>query len=452
MTQDSGWAPQMIHEAVEEIYRRSPDAFEDPRHLVAALSDYVDTDGSGAGEIRLIVDAVTLGSFMRIQELAQIGASPHEAIAETAATLARNRATDEHRSAWACAVLAYAVGLVSEADVAVYRARWEQATTAPPQQAPPPSTPVTQVPPQTHVYGQSQAPQPSGYGQTQAPSYPPQYATAPTYAGGPVDRGGPPGWAYAAVTVLVVLAVAVVALLVVRPWEDDGPPSSGEQEEKEDVPGVATPEVGSCHALSTADLSANSDAKPAVPCDDGSATTITTDVVTLPDDVDRSSTDAIWSVIGPECTRTSLSFLGGNAKGYALSAFTIAFFVPTAEEQEAGADWARCDLNLVAGGGTTPLPASVEGSIDQVPLDDGVALCAEDEANNFLYTTCSLPHAYRASEAVYFAGERPADADLGTLGQEQCDDGSGDYAFAATPAQEVWDAGGTYLVCFTFDS
>lgn len=435
-----------IHEAVEEIYRRNPAAFEDPRELVAALSDYVDTDGSGAGEIRLIVDAVSLGSFQRLQDLAEVGASPHQAIAEGATTLARNRATDENRSAWACAVLAYALGLINDADVRVYRARWEQATEAPPQQPPPQpppqSPPVTQAPPPTQVYGQTQAPPPTPvYGQ---PTYAPSYSVGPGYAGGPAPRRGVPGWAFALLALVVVAAGVVITLLVVAPWEKGGggdPP-----------PEASRPEVGSCHALSTADLSGKSDAKEPVPCDDGTATTVTIDVVTLPDDVNRSDTDAVWAAVGPECTRTSLSYLGGNAQGYVLSAYVIAFFVPTSEEEEAGADWARCDLNLYAGGGTTPLPASVEGTIDSLPLADEVALCAEDDANNYLYTTCALPHAYRASSAIYLGGERPPDSELGTLGAEQCDDGSGSYAYAGTPAQEVWDAGATYLICFTFDS
>lgn len=435
-----------IHEAVEEIYRRNPAAFEDPRHLVAALSDYVDTDGSGAGEIRLIVDAVALGSFQRLQDLAEVGASPHQAIAEGATTLARNRATDEHRSGWACAVLAYALGLINDADVRVYRARWEQATEAPQQQPQQQqqTPPATQGPPPTQVYGQTQAPPPTPvYGQ---PTYAPSYSVGPTYAGGAGPRRGVPGWVYALLALVVVVAGVGIALLVVAPWED-----SGQEEGGDDPPVTNTPEVGSCHALSTADLSGKSDVKDPVPCDDGTATTVTIDVVTLPDDVNRSDTDAIWAAIGPECTRTSLSYLGGNAQGYALSAYAIAFFVPTAAEEDAGADWARCDLSLLAGGGTTPLPASVEGTIDQLPLADEVALCAEDDANNYLYTTCALPHAYRATTAVYLDGERPPDSELGTLGTEQCDDGSGDYAFAGTPSQETWDAGATYLICFTFD-
>ncbi len=439
-----------IHEAVEEIYRRNPAAFEDPRHLVAALSDYVDTDGSGAGEIRLIVDAVALGSFQRLQDLAEVGASPHQAIAEGATTLARNRATDEHRSGWACAVLAYALGLINDADVRVYRARWEQATEAPQQQPQQQqqTPPATQGPPPTQVYGQTQAPPQQVYGQ---PTYTPSYSVGPTYAGAPDQRRGVPGWVFALLALVVVIAGVAITLVAVAPWEDDTKPTSGQEDDGDDPPGTNTPEVGSCHALSTADLSANSDAKDPVPCDDGTATTITTDVVTLPDDVNSTDTDAIWAAIGPECTRTSLSFLGGNAQGYALSAYTIAFFTPTAEQEDAGADWVRCDLNLLAGGGTTPLPASVEGTIDQLPLADEVALCAEDEANNYLYTTCASTHAYRASTAVYLDGERPPDSQLGSLGAEQCDDGSGSYAFAATPTQEVWDAGATYLICFTFD-
>lgn len=444
-----------IHHAVEEIYRRDPGAFDETEHLVAALSDYVDTDGAGSGEIRLIVDAVKLGAFHRLRDLAEVGASPHAAIAETGAALARRRATDEDRSTWACAVLAFAIGLVNEADVHVYRAKWELPTALPPhpQQAAT-QPPQTALPPPTLASGpapvpEAPVPQQPSYAQPPLWSAPPQsYPVGPqpgvAYAGTTSRRGA--GWIVAVVAAVVLLTGGVVTLLVVAPWDDGGvtdPP-------KTDPPEVATPEVGACHALSTADLSANSDSKPPVDCDDGTATTITTDVVTLPDDVDRSSTDAVWEAIGPECAATTLSFLGGNAEAFARSAYTIAFFVPTAEEARAGADWARCDLSLLAGGGTKPLP-EVEGSIDQLPLADEVALCAEDLSSGSLFTTCDLPHAYRATTSVYHAGKRPTTDELTTLGEDNCDDGSGSYAFAHVPDQTYWDAGATYLICFTFD-
>jgi hypothetical protein len=440
-----------IHHAVEDIYRRNPGAFDDTEHLVAALSDYVDTDGSGTGEIRLIVDAVELGSFQRIRELVKVGASPHAAIAETAAALSRNRATDEARSAWACSVLAFASGLVNDADVRSYRARWELPTVLPEAaatQAPPPYVPsqpatfqpsppvLTQSPPHTHD------PPPFSYGQptTHVPWTPSQPSTYPSP---PAARGGPPKWLFAALAVVVVLGVAGVVGVVLLNG-DDTPP----------VEPTATPEVGACHALTTADLSANSDPQPPVPCDDESATAVTTDVVTLPDDVDRSNTEAVWAAVGPECVRTTLSYLGGHAEAFVRSAYTIAFFVPTPEQAADGADWARCDLTLNAGGETQKLPGSVEDSIDQLPLSDDVAVCAEDQASGGLLTTCNLPHAFRATGSLYRDGEVPTDTELVSAEVQQECEGviTGEFAFAFAPAPEFWDAGASYILCFSWDN
>jgi len=431
-----------IHHAVEDIYRRNANAFDDPAHLVAALSDYVDTDGSGAGEIRLIVDAVKLGSFQRLQEVAAIGASPHAAIMETATVLARQRATDQDRSAWACAVLAFAIGLVNDADVQTYRARWELPTAlprTPPPDGPPAQAPPTQAPPvpqPTAVLTPPVLPQ-----QTQAPAWTPA-ATYQTAVPPHPRSGGGWGWIVGIGGVLAVVLAGVVALLVLRPWDD-----TPARETTEEPPGVRTPEVGSCHALSQADISANSDPKPAVACDDAAATTITTDVVTIPDGVDRTDTEALWDAIGPECARTTLSFLGGNAEAFARSAYYVPFFAPTPEEEDAGADWARCDLALFAGGGTKSLPV-LESSIDQLPLADEVALCAEDEAGGYNRTTCDLPHAYRVTSSVYYDGEYPTSDELTDFGTSNCDDGSGNYAYPDLPDEAFWTAGATYVVCY----
>lgn len=442
-----------IHHAVEDIYRRNPGAFDDTEHLVAALSDYVDTDGVGAGEIRLVVDAVELGSFQRLRELREVGASPHGAITETATSLARNRATDELRSAWACAVLAYATGMVNDADVRSYRSRWEQPvsheTPLPPTLAPGPGS----VPPPPHFSVGPATVAPSvGQPPTQQPWAP---APPPTYYSPvpPPARRGVPGWLYGALAAVLVLVVAgVVGVVVFAGGDDEDPPPS-------DDPGaeraaLGTPEVGTCHALTSADLSGDHDTKPPVPCDDEAATTITTDVATLPESVDRSNPDSVWAAIGSECARTSISYLGGHVEAFARSSWTVIYFVPTADQADAGADWARCDLTLRAGGETKPLPDAIDDSIDDLPLDDEVALCAEDyTSSGGQYTSCDLPHEYRVTESVIHVGERPTTDELYEDGGKRlCPQTDPDhFAFADLPDEAFWEAGATYVLCFSWE-
>ncbi|RHW28039.1 hypothetical protein D0Z08_07105 [Nocardioides immobilis] len=453
-----------IHHAVEDIYRRSPAAFDDTEHLVSALSDYIDTDGAGAGEIRLVVDAVELGAFQRLRELREVGASPHGAITETATTLARKRATDERRSAWACAVLAYATGMVNDADVRSYRAQWDQPvpssaplppTLAPPPMPvpPPPGGPgqVTVAPSVGQPHSQPQG-QPQGQPQTQQPWAP---APPPTYYSPvpPPARRGVPGWLYGALAAVLVLVVAgVVGVVVFAGGDDDDPPPS-------DDPGaeraaLGTPEVGTCHALTSADLSGDHDTKPPVPCDDEAATTITTDVATLPESVDRSNPDSVWAAIGSECARTSISYLGGHVEAFARSSWTVIYFVPTADQADAGADWARCDLTLRAGGETKPLPDPVEDTVDDLPLADEVALCAEDYTSSAgLYTSCDLPHEYRVTESVVHVGDPPSTAELtDDGGRALCPSTDPEhFAYADVPDRAFWDAGATYILCFSWE-
>ncbi len=114
-----------IHQLVSTM---GPRVLSDSDELRAALDDYLAEGTASTGEINLLVDAVRLGAFDQLQRAVAEEAAPSAAIEQAGEKLAYARGSaDRDGASWACAVLAYAAGLVSEAEALRYRAGMQRA-------------------------------------------------------------------------------------------------------------------------------------------------------------------------------------------------------------------------------------------------------------------------------------------------------------------------------------
>ena len=270
------------------------EVFEDPDSFRGALDDFLDEDSATTGDINLLVDAVRLGGFSSMTSMLGSGAQVTAAVEEAGSRLARDRGSADVAGAqWACAVLGFAIGKVSDAEVRRYRT--QHATPQPPSQPLPP----TQFP------GQQQPP---------PPQQPPPSAVPPTqYPGAPVTGAPPPGtgplptaqpqqyaqappsswpgstalppepkrktWPLLVATIAAIALIAggIVALIVTR--DDDDVPSGGNTEEKSEPVDDALPtdvsSVSERYSGLAADIGAGVDECEAVDPGDGTTEQLT---------------------------------------------------------------------------------------------------------------------------------------------------------------------------------
>jgi hypothetical protein len=130
--------------------------FFDADSLRGALDDYLDEGNASPGEINLLVDAVRLDALRRLLMMVEHGAETSAAVTAAGEQLARDRGSDDvTRSSWACAVLAYALGQVDEAEVLRHRSALP-ARPAMPVATPPSAPPRVGQPPAGHPSAQPQ--------------------------------------------------------------------------------------------------------------------------------------------------------------------------------------------------------------------------------------------------------------------------------------------------------
>ena len=182
-----------MHEVLRALVERlGPEVFDDPDHFRGALDDVLD-EGASLGDQNLVVDAVRLGAFASMMTMLRQGGDPSSSVAQAGAMLARDRGGDDQRSAsWACAALAYAMGVVDEAEVRHYRTA----------SRPPPPPPPLQQPP--------------------APPTVPAYAPGPEP--GPQRMGG--RWLLPVLVVIALVAATTVGVLAADRLGGDDEPST----------------------------------------------------------------------------------------------------------------------------------------------------------------------------------------------------------------------------------
>jgi len=198
--------------------------FDDADGFRGALDDFLDEGAASTGDINLLVDAVRLGAFRSMTTMLDSGADAPRAIEDAGTRLARDRGSSDLASAqWALAVLGFAIGKVSDADVRRYRSMQAgpqrpaggavpppqstrlpstpPAPPTPPTGLPPTGLPQTGLPPTGLPPGSAQAP-PTQVGTPQPhvspvgsnyPGQPPAAPYAPQHQSGGAGFGGPAG-------------------------------------------------------------------------------------------------------------------------------------------------------------------------------------------------------------------------------------------------------------------
>src|SRR5687768_15777695 len=128
-----------LHENLYALgLRLGREVFEDPDSFRGALDDFLDEESATTGDINLLVDAVRLGGFSSMTSMLGSGAQVTAAVEEAGSRLARDRGSADVAGAqWACAVLGFAIGKVSDAEVRRYRT--QHASPQPPSQPLPPT-------------------------------------------------------------------------------------------------------------------------------------------------------------------------------------------------------------------------------------------------------------------------------------------------------------------------
>jgi hypothetical protein len=229
-----------LHESLYALgLRLGREVFDDPDSFRGALDDFLDEDSATTGDINLLVDAVRLGAFSSMTSMIGSGAQVTAAVEEAGNRLARDRGSADVAGAqWACAVLGFAIGKVSDAEVRRYRTQHA----APSQPLPP-----TQFPAQQQLQGVPPTQRPgvpvSGAQPTAAGPLPAAQPTAQPFfgqqgSGGvptpPVNVPQPSSWPPAqhqqprkrktwpiVVAVVAVLAVIGGGVLAVITLQDD---------------------------------------------------------------------------------------------------------------------------------------------------------------------------------------------------------------------------------------
>ena len=230
-----------LHESLYALgLRLGREVFDDPDSFRGALDDFLDEDSATTGDINLLVDAVRLGAFSSMTSMIGSGAQVTAAVEEAGNRLARDRGSADVAGArWACAVLGFAIGKVSDAEVRRYRT--QHATPQPPSQPlpptqfpgqqPPPGVPPTQQPGVPISGGQPTArgPLPTAqplYGQQGSGGVPPAHVNAPppsSWAPAPPARKRKT-WPIlvAVVAVLAIIGGGAFAVIATQGDDDNG--------------------------------------------------------------------------------------------------------------------------------------------------------------------------------------------------------------------------------------
>jgi hypothetical protein len=235
------------------------------------------------------------------------------------------------------------------------------------------------------------------------------------------------------------LSAAVAALVAATLTTVTAPASAAD-------PNLGAPAVGQCFDMDVEELAAASYVEAPVDCA-GTHTARTIAVALLPDDLAYASTGKLTRFALETCFPAQRKVLRTSLLGMRMSAYNVGYFLPTPEQQAAGARWLRCDL--VLGGGTTlePLPAKV--ALGKLPYKRSVSRCLT--GGGFLLTVCSSRHSFRATAAIKVKASRfPSEKAWKRIGTQRCRSAvtSRSYRFG-WPSKPAWKAGDRALICYS---
>ena len=205
------------------------------------------------------------------------------------------------------------------------------------------------------------------------------------------------------------------------------------------------PVVGQCSDLSRAELDLPSYGEAPVDCA-GPHTALVTAVAALPDGLAYDSADFTELALRT-CYDAQREAAGASKLGVRLTAYAIGYFVPTAEQQAAGARWLRCDLVLLGGTELLPLPGRLD--VGKFPYKLTVSRCLAGQ--DFAVTACSEKHTYRATAAIRITAKRyPKEKAWKRLGTERCRSATSSRTYRFSwPSKVDWKVGDRALVCYT---
>ncbi|RYB91147.1 hypothetical protein EUA93_19700 [Nocardioides oleivorans] len=263
----------------------------------------------------------------------------------------------------------------------------------------------------------------------------------------------------------VVAVVAALLLMLTActgsPSEPDAPPSTTPTPTETVPPDPGpTPKVGECHDLSFRQAIAVIGRSKPVRC--GRAHTAQTyfvgrlDLTTKAGHVRRPDSRAAQRQARRACTSRLPRHLARTPLQLRLSMAQAVWFTPSVAKAEAGADWFRCDVVVVAAPRQLMrLPKQTKGW-GEAPA---ITMCATAAPGTkaFRRVTCGSQHSWRATTTVDIPGkDLPEEAAIADRMESTCLDVARadaadplDFTWSQeSPTQEQWDAGQRYGICW----
>lgn len=229
------------------------------------------------------------------------------------------------------------------------------------------------------------------------------------------------------------------------------------------------PAVSVCRALTYQRAIAASDDTRTVSCS-RPHTAVTIGVGRLPRSGGASSAvldptgDEAQARIAAGCARSQSRYLGGDATDRELSMLHVVWFVPTAEELDAGAAWYRCDVVALAGDKRLArISGGLRGVLDDAKARAPYAVCgtARPGTSGFERVACSQKHSWQAIDVVGLkagsGGAYPGESAAKAAGQDRCESVAKQQADDPLrfqwgyewPTASQWEAGQRVGLCWT---
>lgn len=214
-----------------------------------------------------------------------------------------------------------------------------------------------------------------------------------------------------------------------------------------DQPGYQEPDVGSCRDLTYEEYLGASDTSETIDCEDPHSSYVVA-VDRLPADVDWDDSLAKLSrTITATCIPAWETHLGGTEKAREMSAYAVAWFMPTQAQRDRGARWFRCDVVLLGGTKVLPLPSDAAPVLD-TDLPDRVARCLTRDPK---VTTCARNHVWRVTGGFRLRGDAfPSRRELQRAADRRCPDLTSTRRWRwGSPSKDAWRVGHRTTVCYS---
>lgn len=229
-----------------------------------------------------------------------------------------------------------------------------------------------------------------------------------------------------------------------------GPATLNTASAQEPDPHFEEPTVGECHDYGWATLISDSDTSAPVECSASHRAKVIA-VMQLPESMTWDSDPVmIGHTIIKACNPEFESVLGRTEGLRHRSAYSLAYYVPTQEQKDAGARWLRCDLVLIGRQQLMPIPRDATPILHAPPLPASEARCLYGD--NLYLTVCSKNHRYKAT-GTYFVDRDtyPSRDTWVNIGRRKCPSRVTTSRYYFTwPGRWSWRALGDHtLICYS---